>query len=69
MQKGLDSGTMNEEDTTFVRTALAKFTKKLADLEIEIDDDRNKAQLAENDAKANDEKIKDLQMAIEALSM
>lgn len=32
MKNGLENGNMNEEDTVFVRTALAKFEKKLADL-------------------------------------
>lgn len=47
MKHGLEVGGMNEEDTLFVRTALANFEKKLVDLEVLMNEDGNKARLAE----------------------
>ena len=64
MKNGLENGNMNEEDTVFVRTALAKFEKKLADLMLEINEDNNKAQLMENESKSNDEEIADVKRSI-----
>lgn len=57
MKNGLENGKMSEEDTVFVRAALAKFEKKLADLMLLINEDNNKAQLMLNESKENDEAI------------
>lgn len=69
MKKGLADGTMSEADTAFVRTALAKAEKKLAEVLVQIDSDGNKAQEQANKELEKDAQISDVKQSIADLDM
>lgn len=69
MKKGLADGTMSEADTAFVRTALAKAEKKLAEVLVQIDSDGNKAQEQANKELEKEAQISDVKQSIADLDM